>query len=283
MKPKEMRCLIRLSMFSLVFFLTVAGVRIFFCSSYRITADTMENTLREGDRVLVNKWRDASNPGRNRTVLFRVSLYSLSPTLLPGRCAGMPGDTLWLSAGEYRLNGRRYPLNSTVEQPFRIHRDIRRSLLDALTQLDIPYRSVAEDAQNLTFLLTCEEERRLSKRLPQLIVPESLTVDTLRLPFVIPFSGYACRLDSSSLKLFQNIIIRESGQQAVIHDGKLQINGLETDTFRFQYNYYWILIPSVNEPADAWQPAIVCDGDIIGNVFFCWFSRHRQYIFKGIH
>jgi signal peptidase I len=155
----------------------------------------MNRTLQIGDYVLVNKLSGASNPGRDRIVLFKGPLRKgrHTPPLLLSRCVGMPGDTVQITDSEYLVNGRLRSNRPATENVFRIQKNIRESLLDVLDKLQIPLRDAAEDSFSLTFRLTPKEERMIRANLPQVVALERVKTKgatAFTRTFVIPKDHY---------------------------------------------------------------------------------------------
>ena len=71
-------------------------IRLFGVESFQISTNAMAETLRKGDRILVDKLMGGRTPGRNRVVLFTSPLAkdSTDAPLFISRCIGMPGDTI---------------------------------------------------------------------------------------------------------------------------------------------------------------------------------------------
>jgi signal peptidase I len=265
----------------LLIILTVTGVRLFCAGSYRISTGAMGEALQKGDFVLVNKVRSADNPGRNRMVLFRPPSGDADATLLLSRCAGMPGDTVCITAEGFRVGGRWFP-DVPPARLFRIRKDIRASLLEVLKQLEIPCRNVAEDLQSLTIRLTAGEERMIRENLPSVVKMEPLAEASVSYAFVVPFDGYVCPIDLISLKLYGDAIRRETDGRALVRDGKLWLDGKEVTTFLFRQNCYWLLSDGREEAVDSRHLGLIPESSIVGNVWFCWLSKDRKRMFKRI-
>jgi signal peptidase I len=266
----------------LLIILTVAGVHIFCAGSYRISTGSMSEALQKGDFVLANKIRSAVNPGRNRVVLFDHPSGDTGSTLLLSRCAGMPGDTVCIASGGFRIGGQWFPDSPVPVRLYRIRKDIKTPLLEVLKQLEIPCRNVSEDVQSLTIRLTAGEEQMIRANLPSIVKMEPLADECMSYAFVIPFNGHICQLDSISLKLYGDAIRRETDGKASVHDGKLWMDGKEVTTFLFRQNYYWMLSDGWEEAVDSRHLGLIPESSIVGNVWFCWFSKDRKRIFKRI-
>ncbi|MDR2138615.1 MAG: S26 family signal peptidase [Tannerella sp.] len=266
----------------LLIILTVAGLHLFCAGSYRISTGSMSKALQKGDFVLANKLHGTDNPGRNRIVLYGHTSADGGSALLLSRCAGMPGDTVCIASGGFRVGGRWFPDAPAPVRLFRIRKDIRAPLLEVLKQLEIPCRNVSEDVQSLTIRLTAAEERMIRENLPSIVKMEPLANDTASYAFVIPFKGYVCRLDSISLKLYREAIRSETDGRASMRDGKLWMDDREVTTFLFRQNYYWMLSDEPEEAVDSRHLGLIPEGSVVGNVWFCWFSKDRKRIFRRI-
>jgi len=265
--------------------LIVIGIRIFFVGSYRISTGSMKNALQQGDFVLVNKMIGIHNPGQNRVVLFKSPLQkdSKSPPLFISRCIGMPGDTITISREGYRLNGKLLPNSPSIENSYRIRKNIKQPLIDILQKLHIPYRDIAEDSLSLTICLTPKEEIKLRENLPDIFQFQLVSEEQWSYTFIVPARGYPYQMDSTSLVLYKEAILAETDGNTTISNGKLIQNGKETDQFFFQQNYYWMLSDNEEDAIDSRHLGLIPESSIIGNVWFCWYSKNKERFFKHIN
>jgi signal peptidase I len=209
-----------------------------FCAgSYRISTCSMDGVLKEGDCVLVNRIPGASNPGRNRIVLFKSPLPKdmPSPPLFLSRCVGMPGDTVRITPGGYRISERFVAGRTPEERTFRIRTNIREPLLNVLRELRIPRRDVAEDSLSLIVRLTAGEERMIRENLPQVVTLERLEDERDgHFAFVIPPDAFCMLSDNEE------------------------------------------------EAVDSRHLGLIPRRSIVGNVWFCWYSKDRERLFKRL-
>ncbi|MDO4703630.1 signal peptidase I [Tannerella sp.] len=263
--------------------LIALGLHLFCVGSYSISTRSMSDVLQEGDRVLVNKIRSDSNPGRGRIVLFRGHrTQGRQAPLFLSRCVGMPGDTVIVGEDGFRIGGRLYPNLPTTENMFRIRRNIKEPLMGLMRDLNIPYRSVGEDSLSLTFRLTSREELLLRDKLPQLPDIEWLPGERLRHTFVIPAKDSLYRIDSTSLLMCREAILAEYGNRASIVDGTLYVDGKPTRYLFFHKNYYWMLSDNEDEAVDSRHFGLIPETRIEGNVWFRWYSNDRKRWFQRI-
>ncbi len=263
--------------------LIALGLHLFCVGSYSISTRSMSDVLQEGDRVLVNKIRTASNPGRGRIVLFRGHrTQGRQAPLFLSRCVGMPGDTVIVGEDGFRIAGRLYPNLPTAENMFRIRKNIKEPLMGLMRDLNIPYRSAGEDSLSLTFRLTSREELLLRDKLPQLPDIEWLPGERRRHTFVIPGKDLLYRIDSISLLMCREAILAEYGNRASIRNGELYVDGKYTRYLFFRKNYYWMLSDNEVEAVDSRHFGLIPETRIEGNVWFRWYSNDRKRLFKRI-
>ena len=280
-----MKRLLRYLLSIAIAILIVIGIRIFFIGSYRISTDSMKNALQRGDFVLVNKMLNKHNPGKDRIVLFKSPLQkdSQSPPLFISRCIGMPGDTIKISREGYRLNGRLLPNSPSIENSYRIQKNIKQPLLDILQKLHIPYRDIAEDSLSLVICLTPKEEVKLRENLPDILRFQLVSEEQWSYTFVIPAKGYPYQMDSTSLVLYKEAILAETAGKTTIREGRLIQDRKEIDQFFFQQNYYWMLSDNEDDAIDSRHLGLIPESSIVGNVWFCWYSKNKERFFKHIN
>src|SRR3989442_10905459 len=117
--------------------------RIFVFQAFKIPTGSMEDNLKVGDHIIVNKFIYGPTPNslkgfiplrdirRGDIVVFR---YPLQPdTDFVKRVIGMPGDTLEIRNKVVSINGK------ALEEPYVIHED--RQVFPAQPALPEPYRS----------------------------------------------------------------------------------------------------------------------------------------------
>ena len=262
----------------------VALVRWLFIGSYRITDNKISQTLHAGDYVFVNKLKTRENPGRNRMVLYQSPLRrdAANPPLFLGRCIGVPGDIVQMSEDGFRVNGNLLP-NAPMMQPvFRIQKNIKQQLLTTMDSLRIPLRDVTEDSVSLSFRMSLREKDLIVNHLSQVVSIEMIHHFPEGYEFVVPSKGKQLILSRTSLMAFSEAILSEVGEAAVIQDGKLFIQGEEKTSYVFKKNYYWILSENETAGIDSRHLGLIPKDRIVGNIWYCWFSRDASRRLKKI-
>ena len=245
----------------------------------------MEDALHQGDYILVNKLPLEGNPGRNKVVLFTSPLLkdTASNPLFLSRCIGMPGDTILVSGGGYEVNGKLLPHSPRSLNTCFITQKGAADFRKALQKLNIPLRNWKSETFGFSFSLTTFEEYQLREELTEEMNIHFIRCQAVPYKLVVPRKGRAYRLDEAALTACKEAIVAEAGEKAVFRDGKLYLDGRETVFFFFQQDYYWMLSDNVDESVDSRHLGFIPRDRIIGNAWFCWFSRDKQRIFKPVN
>ncbi|MDR0698130.1 MAG: signal peptidase I [Tannerella sp.] len=279
-----MKPVIRYIIIFTVIIVTVVAVKWFLIGSYRITSDKMSDTFKTGDCVLANKLKSGDNPGRNRIVLYKSPLRrdAACPPLFIGRCIGTPGDVIQMGIDGFRVNGRLLPGAPMMTPVFRIHKDIKEQLLTTMESLRIPLREVKEDSASLTLRLSLREKELLSRNLAQVVQIEMLDEHYMGYEFVIPRKKTAVDINETSLMVCKEAIMNETDGAAVIRDGKLYIHGVERTSYFFRKDYYWILSENESNGIDSRHLGLIPSDHVVGNIWYCWYSKDISRRFKKI-
>lgn len=262
----------------------VLGVRMFFLESFRISTNAMEQALLTGDYVLVNKFLTDDNPGRNRVILFSSPLRrdSLQPPLFVSRLIGMPGDTVMVENNSYLINGKQIPKSPFTIATYFISKDMEGIFRSLFSKLSIPSREWKSEPFGFTFCLTAFEEYKIREELPSEVSGHFVQEKSEEYNVIIPKKGRAYRIDEASLKACREIILHETEGKAIFRDGKLFLDGKETNFFYFKQDYYWVLSDNIKHAVDSRHLGFIPANRIIGNVWCCWKSKDQERMFKTI-
>lgn len=263
----------------------VMAVRYFCMESFHVSTDSMEVALHKGDYILVNKLPMKDNPGRNRVVLFTSPLLkdTLSSPLFLSRCIGMPGDTIRVGNEGYKVNGKLIPHSPRSLNRYIVTQAAQEELLGVQKRLNIPVRDLKEEEYGLSLSLTSFEEYQLREELSDDANVRFIKDKAESYELIVPRKGRAYRLDASALTACREAILAEAGNKAVFRDGKLFLDGREASFFFFKQDYYWMLSDNINEAVDSRHLGFIPRDHVIGNAWFCWYSKERQRIFKSVN
>jgi signal peptidase I len=264
--------------------LSVFCIQAFLVGSYHLAGDPMADALGVGDCIWVNKLKNKNNPGRNRLVLYRSPLQRDAghPPRFIGRCIGTPGDVIQMGADGFRVNGRLLPDAPLMQPVFRVRKDIKEQLLTTMEMLHIPLRNIREDSLSLTLRMSLREKERLTRHLSRVVPFEIIDEQRLEYAFILPRKGTVLDLTPLSLLICREAIRNEVGDDALIQDGKLYLNGKETTTYLFRKNYYWILSENETKGIDSRHLGLIPEDCITGNIMFCWYSPSAVRRFRKV-
>ena len=263
----------------------VYAVRYYVGESYQISTNAMAEALKEGDYIIVNKWKQSPTARRGEVVLFRSPLRrdSLNRPLFLGRVVGIPGDTVVVKSDGYAINGQEIPHAPQALSRYFITSDAKETIWLQMKQLGIPIRELQKESFGCTISLTTFEEFQLRSELPQSVSDHLVAEQATTYGLIVPQKGRAYRLDATALICCREIIEQESEGKAQFKEGKLFLDGKESSFFIFQQDYFWILADNSQEGIDSRHLGLVPADQVIGHAWFCWYSKDKQRRFKWIH
>lgn len=102
-------------------------------------------------------------------------------------------------------------------------------------------------------------------------------------PIYIPQKGANIQLDQNNIALYSRIINNYEGNDLEVKDGKIFINGEESDSYTFQMNYYWMMGDNRHNSEDSRIWGFVPEDHVVGMPLFIWFSLKEGSMANGIN
>lgn len=244
---------------ALVTIMCALMLKTFVLEAFRIPSGSMENTLKVGDLVLVNKLAyGLRTPGiipftavtldpvtllslhdvrRGDIVVFESPMratVAMPPDLIyfVKRCIGIPGDTVVIRNGRVFINGRELLTPETVIAPS----------YRAATHRPAAYPS------NAGF------------------------TDIDYGPVRVPARGDVIHLDPAREEWWRPILERDGRTVDVFDNGVVRVDGWERTTYTLGSNYYFMLGDNRDNSADSRMWGFVSDREIVGEAMMIYWS-----------
>ncbi|MDL2291721.1 signal peptidase I [Bacteroides sp. OttesenSCG-928-F21] len=270
-------------------------LRSFLFTTYVIPSSGMENSLLQGDRILVNKWSYGlrtpfsslfsyhrwcyknvqsgeivvfNNPASDKEEISRREVFI-------GRCVGTPGDTLRIDSllviqtqpkvsGPDRKSLYSYPIEREATMD---------SLLTALaiTENELLGSNDSCHARSFSHYEYYLLEQALGSN--NWIRPAiGETGEEIR-TFVIPRRGETVAIRPWNLTLMLNTILLHEQRNAYAKEGQLYVDGQPVTSFTFSKDYYWMASNNVINLNDSRLFGLVPHDHLIGKASIVWFSK----------
>lgn len=91
-------------------------------------------------------------------------------------------------------------------------------------------------------------------------------------PIIIPKSGQKINLNPNNLPLYKRIITEYEKNKLTVNNGQIIINDIETKSYTFKQDYYWMMGDNRHRSEDSRFWGFVPSDHIVGKPVFIWFS-----------
>lgn len=217
------------------------------------------------------------------------------------RCVAVAGDKFEVRDGEIFINdvktpmpehaqhfyyvktrgtlfGDRYQLNVKLLDKLDIYVTeagcIRDTPDTAVYFLNMP-ADVAEKVKGMMDVVSVEKVNRPKGEYDASIFPHKSTYpwnnDNFG-PLVIPKEGVTVTIDTANICLYDRVISVYDNNKLEIKNGKIFINGIETNSYTFKQDYYFMMGDNRHNSADSRSWGLVPYDHVVGKPVFVWFS-----------
>lgn len=276
-------------------------VKTFVVTSCTIPFTGMENSLYQGERVLVNKWSYgfripftsshflADKVERGDIVLFNnpVPASVEAPVFLRelyiSRCIGVPGDTLMLNDELMAVGEKAQSPDSKSLYTYPYTEE--ETMKEALKQVGIQNNTLVgyKDGKYLRSFSNYEyyllnQYLNGKPELKALADADSLSVR----PFVIPERNKPIQVYPWNVKLLCNTILYHEGRKAEVKNDSLFVDGKPVNQYVFRKNYYWMFSNNPVNLTDSRLFGLVPHDHVVGRAAYIWYSPQTNRIFKPV-
>ena len=277
---------------------TVSLVRTLLVGSCIIPSSGMENSLYQGEGVLIDKWsyglrlpfpswigyhRLASRPiQKGDIVLFNNPGTDEQATRLEdrkvfiSRCIGTAGDTLllnrdWRSVGSTFIN----PDSKALYAYPSASDDLVTALMEAVGITDnvlIDYTPEGDYIRSFShyefYLLTQKADDRV-----QFTPLDQQNAEAH--PFIIPQQGIPVKVYPWNAILLCNTIVHHEHRNASLQGDTLIVDGNVVSEYSFGKNYYWMASNDPTNLCDSRLFGLVPEDHLIGKAWRIWWTTHK--------
>ena len=273
-------------------------LRGFAFTSCLIPSTGMENSLFQGERILVNKWsyglrlplmsafsyhRCRERPVQKRDiVVFNNPAGIQQPTIdrreiYISRCIGTPGDTLLVDS-LFSVSSPEAQFNPDKKRLYTYPASKESLITSLIRTLSITNDGLmgSDDSTHVRSFSRYEYyllEQAIGDR--NWIRPLTEKQDKELKPLIVPSKGKALRVYPWNITLLRNTLVMHEGKQAEIKNDTLYIDGKPTQHCFFTIDYYWMASNNSVNLSDSRLFGFVPQDHMIGKASLIWFSKEK--------
>lgn len=274
-------------------------LRGFAFTSCLIPSTGMENSIFQGERILVNKWsyglrvpfmtlfsyhRWGERPVQQQDIVVFNNPAGIRQPVIDrrevyiSRCIGVPGDTLLVDS-LFSATSPKSKLNPDKKRLYAYpvsKENLMTSLMHTLSITDDGLMGSSDSTHVRSF--SRYEYYLLEQAMngQNWIQPLSRKKDIELKPLIIPGKGKYIRVYPWNITLLRNTLVMHEGKQAEIKNDTLYVDGKPAQHCYFTKDYYWMGSNNTINLSDSRLFGFVPQDHIIGKASVIWFSKEKE-------
>ena len=280
-------------------------LREFAFTSCFIPSTGMENSIFQGERILVNKWsyglrvpfmsifsyhRWRERPVREQDIVVFNNPAGIRQPVIDrreiyiGRCIGVPGDTLFIDS-LFSVISPEVQFNPDKKRLYAYPVDKENLITSLMHTLSIDDDGLMGSSDSTHVRSFSRYEYYLLEQAingNNWIQPLAGKKDTELRPLIVPGKGKFIRVHPWNITLLRNTLVMHEGKQAEIKNDTLYVDGKPTQHCYFTKDYYWVGANNTINLTDSRLFGFVPQDHLIGKASLVWFSKEKDTgVFDG--
>ena len=270
-----------------------------------IPSTGMENSIFQGERILVNKWsyglrvpfmsifsyhRWRERPVREQDIVVFNNPAGIRQPVIDrreiyiGRCIGVPGDTLFIDS-LFSVISPEVQFNPDKKRLYAYPVDKENLITSLMHTLSIDDDGLMGSSDSTHVRSFSRYEYYLLEQAingNNWIQPLAGKKDTELRPLIVPGKGKFIRVHPWNITLLRNTLVMHEGKQAEIKNDTLYVDGKPTQHCYFTKDYYWVGANNTINLTDSRLFGFVPQDHLIGKASLVWFSKEKDTgVFDG--